>query len=192
MKVVNSAILFLSLAAASSQIMLPDQVPGAWTEMDPDKWSIDVKNTKKYSPDGNKPQLSFTPPKLIDSTIAGINFYAVGPQDTTGKGSQGCHGAGSQGDIFIPKADFTFPKLCPSGSGGDGNNDYLEKNAASFMNEGNLGVCQLNFYSKTGYKDEDWVGYLTGSGQKKCNAPIDVHGNLIKSLRSFNYICPEA
>lgn len=186
------AFLLYLLASLSAGYMLEPEAPWNWNVLDPSKYSDNIKKVMAQYPDGNQPD--YTPPtsNVPASSIKAINFYADGPQDNSGQGDQGCHGGGAEGDIMIPFVDFQNPKLCPSGKGGDGGNDDLEGNGASFTISGKLGPCQLNFYSATGCNDKDWVGYLHGAGQQTCNAPKDMDGNLIKGMRSFNYICPDA
>lgn len=160
--------------------------------MDPNTYPKSIKDLMSKYPDGNEPELSFTPRKVPASDVSMIHFYATGPEDLTGNGDQGCHGGGSQGEISIPRSDFAGAKLCPSGNGGDGGNDDLEDNGASFTLSGNLGNCQLNFYSQLGCKDADWAGYMSGASQRKtCNVPVTSKGELLKGFRSFNYICPD-
>ncbi|KAF4626447.1 hypothetical protein G7Y89_g11718 [Cudoniella acicularis] len=194
-------ILYLSLAATvcfaspshfdfSDTLRLEGGLPD-WINLIPaNKAPQSIQQMMAKNPNGLNPDFKYSIndekiPEMnlnLQSTISSIDFYATA----------GCHGGGANGDINIVAKDFAGAKLCPTGNSGDGNNDDLEDNGASFFMHDNLGNCQLHWYKAPGCNDGDWLGFTGGSEQGgKCNIPYGGNGKAITGIRAFNYICED-
>ncbi|KAK4695695.1 hypothetical protein P7C71_g2100, partial [Lecanoromycetidae sp. Uapishka_2] len=151
------------------------------------QWSKTAQALAAKFPSGSMPAYVAKPPRIPKSDPQQINFYSE-----TGNG--GCTGDGANAEITIPAADFMGAKLCPSGgTGTSGDGDSIEDVSGTFSIGGNLGPCQLHFYTKDGCNTADWAGYFTGPQQTSydCQEPLRPDQSTIDGVVSFNYICPD-
>lgn len=187
------SLLYLSLfRLAPSSTVLANNLPGIGNAPVIDtvpisQWSKTAQALAAKYPSGSMPAYVATPPKIPQSDPQQINFYSE-----TGNG--GCTGDGANAEITIPAADFAGTKLCPSGATGtSGSGDSIEDVSGTFSIGGNLGPCQLHFYTKDGCNTADWAGYFTGPQQTRddCQEPLRPDQSAIDGVVSFNYICPD-
>lgn len=140
-------------------------------------WPASAQKLIKQYPHGNTPKFTYTAPKApAKESVKEITFFENAKECKAGKGKE---------TITIKKDEFSTSKKCASDCGSDTAQYYFKIN-------GNLGGCQINWYSTDECNPKDWQGYLPAPMQHDgCMQPLDKNLKPIKGLPAFKLICPE-